>query len=69
MHNPDDYRHLKIQAIKHFKKKGVSIESITEYAVFSMVPLTVLYTFIKEDMPEHEEFCNEQIERISKFYN
>ena len=68
MHNPDDYRHLKDQAIKHFNKKGVSIDVITEYSVFSMVPLTVLYVYIKEEMPEHEEFCNEQIERISRFY-
>ena len=68
MHNPDHYRHLKEQTIKYFKKKGVTVDKITEYAVFSMIPLTVLYTFIKEELPEHKEFCDEHIERISKLY-
>lgn len=68
MHNPDDYRHLKKEAVSIIKKKGINTNSISEYSVLSMIPLVVIYTFIKEEIPEYEEFCNEQIERISKFY-
>lgn len=67
MFNPEDYRHSKEGIIKYFEKNGVSTDKISEYAATTMIPITVICTFIMEEMPEHEEFCKEYIEAIKKF--
>ena len=67
MFNPDDYRHSKEGIIKYFEKNGVDHGTISEYAATTMIPITVICTFIMEDMPEHEKLCKEKIKQIQDF--
>lgn len=68
MFNAEDYRHLKEVTIDHFIKKGLDKAKIVEYASLSGIPLTVIYTYIKEEFPEKGEFCDREIEKLRKFY-
>ena len=70
MHNPDDYRHQKKELLEIINKTegGITAQNIAFLASVIGVPLTVMYIFIAEDMPEYEQFAKENIERINKFY-
>ena len=66
--DPKDFRSRKKTVIQNFEKKGVTSGSIAEYAALAGVPITVICTFIMEEMPEHEELCNEKIRQINEFF-
>lgn len=66
MFNKEDYRHLKSQIIVKIKKDG--IEVVPEYAALTGVPLIVQYELILEDMPEHKEYCENQIKLLREFF-
>lgn len=68
LHNPDDFRNRKDIIIRYFKKNGVTSGNISEYCSLCMIPITVVCTFIIEDMPEHSELCQEKIKAIEDFY-
>ncbi len=68
MFNPEDFRARKKDIIKYFSRKGVDSERIAEYASLTGTPLTVIYTFIKEDFPEKKTFCEERIAELEKYY-
>lgn len=68
MHKKKDYLTRKKQIIDHFKKNGVTRALISEYCMFSFVPITVACEFIIEEMPEYKELCEGIIDDINDFY-
>lgn len=67
MFKKEDYLHLKDQIIKRVKDKGV--ESITEYAALTGIPLVPQYEIIAEEMPEHREFCEKKVKELKEFFD
>jgi hypothetical protein len=68
MHDSKDYESRKKQIVNHFKKNGVTRAGISEYCMFSFVPITVTCEFIMDEMPEHKELCEVIIHEINAFY-
>jgi len=68
LHKKKDYLTRKKQIIDHFNKRGVTRDLISEYCMFSFVPIAIVCEFIIEEMPEHKELCEEIIESINEFY-
>ena len=68
MWNKKDFLRQKPAVIKYFKKKGVDVNTIPEYCVISGIPIVVTCEFIKEDMPEYTELCDEKIASIKEFF-
>ena len=66
--NPEDFRSQKEAVIKNFKKKGVDSGLIAEYCALAGIPITVVCTFIIEEMPEHKEELEERIKSINEFF-
>ena len=66
--NPDDFRSQKEAVIKYFKKKGVDTGLIAEFCALAGIPITVVCTFIVEEMPEYKEELNEKIREINEFF-
>lgn len=66
--DPDDFRARKQAIIKYFKKKGVTSGNIAEYSSLAGIPITVVCTFIIEEMPEHKEMCEQKIRDINEFF-
>lgn len=66
MFKTDDYRHLTNQILAQVDKKGV--ESISEYASLTMIPLPCLYEITMDSRPEHKEYCEEKIKEFNKFF-
>lgn len=54
--------------LKYFRKKPVDSSTVSEYCSMVGLPLIVVYDFIREDMPEYKEFCNNKIHGIKEFY-
>lgn len=68
MHKSKDYLGRKNNIIKHFKKNGVSRDIISEYCMFSFIPITVVCEFIAEELPEYRDLCQEIVDSINEFY-
>ena len=66
--DPKDFRARKGDILKYFDKKGVTSDSVAEYCTLAMVPITVVYAFISEEYPEHEELCRVKIREINEFF-
>jgi len=63
-----DFIGQKDVTIKHFQKKGVTEELISEFCTMVGIPIVVVCEFIMEEMPEHTELCRKKIKDIKKFY-
>lgn len=68
MYNPDDYRHLKLELLQSLNKSDITEQSVSSLSSMIGVPLTVLYTFIKEDYPDLQEMADYNINRLNDFY-
>lgn len=68
MYNREDFIGQKHLVIKHFKKKGVSSDTVSEYCTLTGLPLVIVYEFIMEEMPEHSKLCKKKIKEINDFY-
>jgi len=68
MFDPKDFISRKKDVIKHFKKEGVTTDTVSNYCSLAGIPLTVAYGFIAEDLPEYAEFCKEKIRELNSFY-
>lgn len=68
MFNPDDFRARKGDIIRHFHKKGVTYESISDYCSLAGIPITVVCEFIIEEIPEYEKMCRDKIRDLKGFY-
>lgn len=64
--NESDYLNLKEDLIKKVVKDG--IDSVTEYCVFSGIPLIIAYRFISIELTEYKEICFNKINQITEFY-
>ena len=60
------YSNAKNDLIKHVKRKG--IEDVSFYCACNSLPLYVAYTYVKEEYPEHNDYCNEQLKTLREFY-
>jgi len=67
--NKKDFLNQKEQVIKNFKKNPITSDKITDYAVMTGIPITVVCEFVKEEFPEHTEICDEKIAAIKEFFN
>jgi len=63
-----DFLGQKAVTIKHFKSKGVTEETISEFCTMVGIPIIVVCEFIIEDIPEHTELCQKKIKEIKDFY-
>ena len=68
MYRRQDFIGQKEIIIKHFKKKGVSSDTVSEYSTLTGIPLVIIYEFISEEMPEHSKLCKKKIKEINEFY-
>lgn len=60
------YKNAKVDLIKYVNIKG--IDDISFYCACNSLPLYVAYSYVKEELPEHTEYCNEQLEILKEFY-
>lgn len=68
MFDPKDFISRKKDVIKHFKKEGVTTDTVSNYCSLAGIPLTVAYGFIAEALPEYAEFCKSRIKDLNSFY-
>jgi hypothetical protein len=62
----EDFRLRKGDILTQVEIHGV--ESISSFCAMVGIPLVAAYTYIKEDMPEYAEFCENRIEELCEFY-
>jgi len=67
MFKAKDFLSRKPEVITYFKKKGVTEKTVSEYCTLCMIPLTVVYEFIRDEFPEHKELCNRKIQDVNEF--
>lgn len=60
------FRGQKQYIVNYVKTHG--IEKISLYSATTFIPLIAIYTFVKEDLPEHAELCNGKIKELEEFY-
>ena len=63
-----DFLRQKPEIINHFKKKGVTSNSMSEFCTMAGVPIVIACEFVKEGLPEHTEFCDNKIAELKEFY-
>lgn len=68
MFDPNHFRPRKKQLLKEMKIREKGLQSVSEYASMSGVPLTVLYTFIAEEYEDLREACEKKMEELRRFY-
>ncbi len=68
MWDKKNFRARKDSIIKHFKKSGISNDSIVDYCTLAGIPITVTCEFLLEEFPEHSELLQQKIKDINKFY-
>lgn len=52
--------------IKYIKKNGV--DKISLYSATTGLPLIAIYTFVFEDLPEHDMICKKKLKELREFY-
>lgn len=60
------FRSQKQYIVNYVKTNGV--EKISLYSATTFIPLMAIYTFVKEDLPEHTELCDSKIKELKEFY-
>lgn len=53
--------------LKFVREKG--IDKVSEFCATTMIPLIVAYTFICEEIEEFQEFAENKIKELRKFYD
>lgn len=60
------FRGQKELILKYVTTHG--IDKVALYSATTFIPLIPIYTFIMEDLPEHDELCESKLKSLREFY-